>query len=71
MRERGATRAEVTDTVNSARPVPAKFGRFRFRKRFTFGSTWNGKRYAAKQIDVFAAKMSDGWLVVTVIVRYF
>jgi hypothetical protein len=71
MQERGATRAQVTDTITSGRPAPAKFGRRRFRKTFPFNAEWNGTRYARKTIDAFAAKMSYGWLVVTVVVRYF
>ena len=71
MRERGATRAEVVETVQTGRTAPAKFGRSRFRKQFRFGSTWNGKQYGSKQVDAFATKMSDGWMVITVVVRYF
>ncbi len=71
MRERGATRSEVTETVATGRRSPAKFGRTRFRKAFAFNATWNSKRYATKQIDAFAAKMSYGWLVITVIVKFY
>lgn len=71
MRERGATRAEVLDTLNTGRAAPARFGRTRFRKRFPFDATWNNKRYSTKQVDGFAVKMPDGWFAITVIVRYF
>jgi hypothetical protein len=71
MRERGAARREVMETVTTGAASPAKFGRQRFRKVFVFNAVWNGKRYARKQLDVFAVRIPNGWLVVTVIARYF
>jgi hypothetical protein len=71
MRERGATLAEVQRAVRIGNVTVAKFGRSRFRRVDSFNSKWNGKYYAHKQIDAFAAKMGDGWLVVTVVVKYF
>ena len=50
---------------------PARYGRVRFRWTFSFNSTWNKQRYRSKQIDVFAVKMSYGWFVITVVVKYF
>jgi hypothetical protein len=44
MRERGATAAQVRQTVSSGHPTPAKFGRIRFRHVFPFDRMWNGKR---------------------------
>ncbi len=71
MLERGATAAQVKH-VASGSPTPAKFGRTRFRLAMNFGGIWNGKHYARKQIDAFAAKIKGGgWLVVTMIVKYF
>lgn len=71
MRERGSTAAEVRQTVQTGRSAPAKFGRTRFRRTFTFNTTWNRKFFARKQIDAFAAKIAGGWLVVTVVVKYY
>jgi hypothetical protein len=71
MRERGATAEEVRQTVRSGNAAPAKFGRIRFRKTFTFKESWNGKQFAHKQIDAFAAMIAEGWIVITIIVRYF
>ena len=71
MRERGATVAEVRQTVQLGKIAPANFGRSRFRRVFAFNASWNGKFYARKQIDAFAVKIQGGWLVVTVIVKYF
>ena len=71
MRERGATAAQVRQTVVSGAFAAAKFGRTRFRHTFAFNAKWNGKRFARKQVDAFAAKIAGGWLVVIVIVKYF
>jgi hypothetical protein len=71
MRERGTTRDQVIAALEQATPAAAKFGRYRFRRVFPFDSTWNGKRYARKQLDVFAARIANGWFVITVIVKYF
>jgi len=71
MRERGATAAEVRQTVELGHASPAKFGRTRFRRRFAFNARWDGKHFARKKIDAFAVKIAGGWLVVTVIVKYF
>ena len=70
MSERGATAAEVKETVARGASTPAKFGRTQFRLAFAFNAMWNGKRYATKQIDAFAAKIRNGWIVITIIVRY-
>lgn len=71
MRERGATIAHVRDTVLNGTKLPAKFGRTKFRRIHPFGKTWNAKYYPRQQIEVFATTIPDGWLVVTVIVKYF
>jgi hypothetical protein len=71
MGERGATQLQVTNTVLTGPSSPAKFGRTRFRKAFPFNAQWNSKYYASKQIDAFAAKMSYGWFVISVIVKYY
>ena len=54
MQERGATAAEVRQTVLRGSVSPAKFGRTRFRLTFRFDDLWNGKHYARKRIDAFA-----------------
>jgi hypothetical protein len=69
--ERGATEADVIATVVGGGSSPAKFGRVSFRRHFSFQSHWRGKHYATKQITAFAAPAPDGWLVITVIVKYF
>lgn len=71
IRERGTTVARVRETVLLGRKSPAKFGRVVFRRVFDVRGTWNGKPFAKQQIDAFAATIPSGWLVVTIIVKYF
>ena len=68
--ERGATEAEVIETVREGERFPAKFGRTGFRRNFPFNGVWRGRQYATKQVEAFAVEES-GWLVITVIVRYY
>ena len=69
--ERGATEAEVFATVTGGEQFSAKFGRTGFRRNLTFHKQWRGRSYATKQVTAFAVQEEDGWLVITVIVRYF
>ena len=68
--ERGAIEAEVVETVLNGTQFPAKFGRTGFRKNFQFGSIWRDRRYNIKQVEAFAIREGDDWLVLTVITRY-
>ena len=68
---RGANKAEVVATVEEGESFPAKFGRTGFRRNFTFNSQWRGQFFDSKQVEVFAVREVDDWLVITVIVRYF
>lgn len=71
MEERGATETEVFATVEAGEPHPAKFGRTAFRRDFAFGARWRGRDYAMKEVEALAVQDGDGWLVITVITRYF
>ncbi len=68
--ERGTTEAEMIATVQEGESFPAKLGRTGFRRNFVFDGQWRGKYYATKQIEAFAVE-EDGWLVITVIVKFF
>ncbi len=68
--ERGATEDEVVATVERGERFPAKFGRTGFRRNFAFGGRWRGREYATKQVEAYGVDES-GWLVITVVVRYF
>jgi len=69
--ERGATEAEVVATVELGEQFPARFGRTGFRRNFRFDAQWRGRRYASKQVEAYAVKEGEAWLVITVIVKYF
>ncbi|RKY60425.1 MAG: hypothetical protein DRP94_00465 [Candidatus Latescibacterota bacterium] len=71
MLERGATEDEVRTTVEQGEEFPAKFGRTGFRRNFPFEGKWQDKYFKTKQIEVYAVKENDDWLVITVITRYF
>lgn len=71
MEERGATTEEVEATVAAGERFPARFGRTGFRRNFRFSGDWRGRRYLTKQIEAFAVEEDGGWLVITVVVKYF
>lgn len=71
MLERGATDEEVAGAVRDGERFPARFGRTGFRRNFPFDNTWQGVRCSMKQIEAFAVRKTDCWLVITVIVRYY
>ncbi len=62
--------SERGTTVEEGQRVPAKFGRVGFKLDFTFNAEWRGRLYGTKQIEAIAVD-ENGWLVLTVIVRYF
>ena len=68
--ERGATEAEVIAAVADGERFPARFGRTGFRRNFPFDAEWRGRSYRTKQVEAYAVE-EDGWLVITVVVRYF
>lgn len=69
--ERGATEQEVVTVVENGESFPAKFGRTGFRRNFHFNGKWRGKHYSTKQVEVYTINEADGWVVITVITRYF
>ncbi len=69
--ERGATVEEVIATVKDGETFPAKFHRTGFRRNYTFHGLWRGRRYHTKQVEAFAVRETAGWLVITVVVKYF
>jgi hypothetical protein len=69
--ERGATEREIAATIESGERFPAKFGRTGFRRNFTFAGEWLGRKYSTKQVEAYAVEQEEGWLVITVLVKYF
>jgi hypothetical protein len=68
--ERGASEGEVIATVEEGERFPAKLGRHGFRRNFEYNAQWRGRFYANKQVEAIAVE-EDGWLVITVMVRFF
>jgi len=68
--ERGATVDEVVATVEGGESFAAKYGRTGFRRNFRFDGLWRGRHYLHKQVLAYAVE-EDGWLVITVVVKYF
>jgi hypothetical protein len=69
--ERGATRDEIIAAVEHGERFPAKHGRTGFRRNYAYNGLWRGRPYAVKQVEAYAVEESDGWLVITVIVKFF
>ena len=61
----------MLDTVARGSLVPARRGRVGFRHPFRAAGTWRGRPYRRRQIFVYAVPEANGWLVITVIVKYF
>ncbi len=70
MAERGASREEVVETIESGERFDAKHGRIGFRKTLSTDRIVRGRRCLGKQVEAIAVDES-GYLVITVIVRYF
>lgn len=71
LEERGATEDEVTAAVEQGEQFAAKFGRVGFRRNFRFDGAWRGRDYTTKQVEAYAVEEGEGWLVITVIVKFF
>lgn len=67
---RGATEAEAVDAIRSEPWGPAELGRLDCRKSFEFGSSWNGRYYATRQVRPIFVDEPDEIVVVTVYVYY-
>jgi hypothetical protein len=68
--EPGASEQGAVITVAEGERFAAKYGRMGFRRNFVFDSEWQGRPYLNKQVEVYAVD-EDGWLVITVIVKFF
>lgn len=69
--ERGASETEVIATAEGGESFPAKYGRTGFRRNFSYESMWRGKHYTTKQIETYAVREGEDWMVITIITRYF
>lgn len=69
--ERGATEEEVIATVQGGESFPVKYGRIGFRRNFHYDAVWRNRKYATKQVEAYAVRDGNDWLVVTIITRFF
>ena len=69
--ERGATEHEVLATMEGGEQFPAKFARTGFRRNLVFDGEWLGRKYWTRQPAAFAVAEEDGWLAITVLVKFF
>ena len=57
-------------TVEYGERFPAKLGRVGFRRNFAYNKERGGRLFPTKQVEAIAVE-EEGWLVITVIVRFF
>ena len=69
--ERGATEPEIAVAIRKGSREPAKNGRELCRYNFTFGTTWQGKPYAVKQVAPVIKEEAREIVVITVYTFYF
>jgi hypothetical protein len=68
---RGASEAQVIETIRGEPWQPAALGRQECRRNFPFNAEWNSKRYNTKQVRPVFVDESDEIVVVTVYVYFF
>ena len=66
--DRGTREDEVEETIRLGEKVPAREGRWAFRRNFPFQSEWKGRWYEAKQVMAIGVEEPEAWVVVTVYV---
>jgi hypothetical protein len=69
--ERGASEPEIAEAIGKGSREPAKDGRELCRYNFTFGTTWQGKLYAVKQVAPVIKEEAREIVVITVYTFYF
>jgi len=71
MAERGATEADVIDTIQRGTAEPARRGLLLSRRNQSHDGSWGGTHYAIKQVVCVVAVELDRLVVVTVYTFYF
>jgi hypothetical protein len=69
--ERGATEREIVAAIKTGEPSPAKHGRTTFRRNYPGPWPRGDRTFDFKQLEVYAAPEDGGWLVITVIVKFY
>ena len=68
---RGFTVAEVEEAIRACPWQPKEMGRMECRKDFQFDQTWNGKRFATKQVRPIFVEEAVEIVVVTVYTYFY
>ena len=68
--ERGATRQEIIDVIETGDPVVAKYGRLAKSKVLTFQQERLGKYYEQKRVEVIYTIENETAVAITVYVFY-
>ena len=71
MTERGATEAEIVETIRSGEHLLAKHGRLAYRHNFQYNRKWGGKLYTTKQVMPVVKRERGSVVVITVYTFYF
>lgn len=71
MEERGATREEVLETIETGRMSPGKFDRRIHEMTCAYGDFWRSQLYEYKHIEVYSIEDGEDVIVVTVVVKYY
>ena len=71
MQERGASTAEIIDTIAEGERLAAKHGRMAYRRNFQYDRTWGGKFYHIKQVMPIIQEKRGHVVVITVYTFYF
>jgi len=68
--ERGTSKTEIEDVIQTGVEIPAKFGRIGKAKVYDFMQSWHNKYYEQKRVEVFYLIQGDKIITVTVYVFY-
>ena len=71
LERRGTTEGEIGAAIRTAEWRTAELGRLECVREFRFNKSWNGKRYATKQVRPIFAEEPTELVVITVYVYYY
>ncbi len=71
MKERGIKVGEILETIENGERFAAKYEREGFRMSFPFEGSWQGRQYAMKQVEVYAVREGDAYVVITALAKYY
>jgi hypothetical protein len=71
MEERGVTKDEIYEAIETGIALPAKQGRTCYSKTFPYGCAWHDRYFGNKLVKIYGVTEGSDIIVVTVIVKYF